>query len=73
MDAVIKNEHCLLGLGTLKYAVSQVWIDEFGWFFACWYKFWKAKSYFNNYWMGMVKNGEGLIDHGTFKLSASHK
>ena len=24
-------------------------------------------SYFNNYWMGMVKNGQDLIDHVTFK------
>ena len=33
----------------------------------------KAKSYFNNYWEGMVKNGHGLIDHGTLKSGVSHK
>ena len=37
-----------LGLGTLKFAVSQDWICKFGWFFAYWYKFMKAKNYFNN-------------------------
>ena len=35
-------------------------IDEINWFVACWYKFSKAKSCFNNYWMNMVKNGRGL-------------
>ena len=24
----------------------------------------KAKGYFDNYWMGMVKSGQGLIVHG---------
>ena len=46
---VIKNGRDLLGLGTLKSALSQEWTDELGWFFAGWYKFMKAKSYFNNY------------------------
>ena len=69
LDAGNKNGRSLLGIRTLKSAVSQVWIDEFGCYFACWYKFWKAKSHFNNYWMGMVKNGS----HGTFKIGASHK
>ena len=57
---VTKNERGLLGLRTLKSAVSQEWIDELGWFLACWYKFMKAKSYFNNYWVSVVKNGRGL-------------
>ena len=43
------------------------------WFSACWYKFRKAKSYFNNYWVGMVKNGWGLTDHGTPRSGLSHK
>ena len=43
------------------------------WFFTCWYKFRKPKSYFNNHWVGMVKNGQGLIDHGTLKSGVSHK
>ena len=35
-------------------------IDEINWFVACWCKFSKAKSCFNNCWMNMVKNGRGL-------------
>ena len=45
-----KNGHGLLGLATLKSAVSQEWVNELDWFFAYWYKFMKAKSYFNNFW-----------------------
>ena len=70
---VMKNGCGLLGLGTLKSAVSQEWTDELGWFFACWYKFMKAKSYFNNYWVGVVKNEQGLKDRGTLKPGTSHK
>ena len=33
----------------------------------------KTKSYFNKYWVDMVKNGRGLIDHGTLKWGVSHK
>ena len=33
----------------------------------------KGKSCFNNYWVGMVKNKWGLIDHETLKSSLSHK
>ena len=45
---LIKNGHGLLGLGTLK-SVSQEWIDQLGWYFACWYKFMEGKSYFKGY------------------------
>ena len=62
-----------LGLGTLKSAVLQELIDEMSWFFPCWYKFRKAKSYFNNYWLNMVKNWPGFRDHGSLKLDVSHK
>ena len=44
-----------------------------GLIFANWYKFMKAKSYFNNYWVGVVKNGRGLKDCGTLKPGVSHK
>ena len=33
----------------------------------------KAKSYFNNYWVGMVKNGPVLKGRGTLKPGISHK
>ena len=70
---VVINGRGLLGLWTLKSAVSQEWIDELGWFFACWYKFMKAKSYFNNYWMGVVKNGQSVKDRRILKPGISHK
>ena len=46
------------------------WLNEP--IFAYWYKFKKAKSCLNNYWVDMVKNGQDLIYHGTLK-SESHK
>ena len=49
------------------------WIDEMSWLFACWYKFRKAKCHFNNYWVGMLKNGWNLLDHKTQKSGVSHK
>ena len=73
MDGGVKDGRDLLHFGTLKFAVSQEWIDEIILFFASWYKFRKVKSYFNTYWEGMVKNGQDLIDHGTIELGISHK
>ena len=57
----------------LKFAVLEEWIGEMSWIYACWHKFMKAKSYFNNYWVGMVINGWGLSDHGTLKSFVSYK
>ena len=37
------------GHGTLKLTVSQKWTDEINWFFACWYKFSKTKSWFDDF------------------------
>ena len=31
------------------------------------------KSYFNNDWVGVAKNGRGLKDRGTLKPGISHK
>ena len=31
------------------------------WFFACWYKFRKTKSWFNDFWVGLVKDGRGPL------------
>ena len=70
---VVKSGHGLLGHEALKSALSQKWIDEMSWFFAGWYKFGTAKSYFNNYWVGIIKNGWGLLNHGTLKSGVSHK
>ena len=55
------------GHGILKLNVSQKWTDRINWFFACWYKFRKAESWFNNSWVGMVKNNHDLLVHETRK------
>ena len=70
---VIKNGCGLFVPVTLKSAVCQEWTDEMRWFFACWYKFRIFTSYFDNYWVGIVKNGWDLIDHSPFKSGVSHK
>ena len=59
------------GHGTLKSLVSQAWIDELSCFFACWYKFMKAVSYCNKYWVGKVKSGQGLLGHRALKSGVS--
>ena len=64
---IVKSGRVLFGLGTLKSTLSHEWIDEMSWFFASWYKLRKAKGYFNDYWVDMVKN------HGTLQSSLSHK
>ena len=55
------------GHGTLKLAVSQEWIDAMNWFLACWWKFKEVKSYSNDFWVGLVKNGHGHLVHETLK------
>ena len=42
-------------------------------FFTCWYKSRKVKCYFNDYWVGMLKNEQDLLDPGTVKSGVSHK
>ena len=49
------------GHRALKLTLSQKWTDEINWFFACWYKFRKAKSWFNDFWMGLLKKGQGPL------------
>ena len=68
---MVKNWCSILGHGTLQYA--QRWIDEIGWFCACWYRFRKAKGYFNKYWVGMVKSERDVLDHGTLRSGVLHK
>ena len=46
---MVNNGHGL-GHGALKFPVTQEWIDELSWFFACWCE----KGYFN-YLVGMCK------------------
>ena len=40
-------------------------MDESSWFFACQYILRKAKSFFNSYWVGMVRYGCDLWGHRT--------
>ena len=63
----------LFDLETQKSALSQEWIDEMSWFFGYWYKFTKVNSYFDIYWVGIVKNGWGLIDRRILESGVSHK
>ena len=51
----------------LKLTLSQEWIDGVNWFFAWWCKFRKAKSYFNTFSVGMVKNGHVRVIHETLR------
>ena len=36
--------------------------------FACWYKFRKTESYFNNFWLGAFKTGRGLLGNETLRM-----
>ena len=47
----------------LKFTVSQEGSNGINWFFACWCKFRKAKSYCNK----SGQNGHGYLAHGTIK------
>ena len=49
----------------LKLTLSQEWIDEMNWFFACCANSGKLKSNFNNFWVDVVKNGHGHLVHET--------
>ena len=56
------------GLRSLTLTVSQEWADGMNWFFACWWKFRKAKSNFNDVWVDVVKIGLGHLVHETLKV-----
>ena len=61
------------GLRTLKLAVSQKGINGINLILVCWQKFWKAKSYFNNFWILVIKNGCGLLGLGALKSAVSQE
>ena len=67
-----KNGHDQSGCKALKLTVSQEWIDGMSWYFACWWKFRKAKSCFNDFWVGIVRNGHDHLVQETLK-SAVYK
>ena len=70
---VVKNKCDHLGPGTLKLAASQEGIHGVNWFFAWRYKFRKAKSFYDNYWVGVVGNGRGFLSHGNLKSAVSQE
>ena len=41
--------------------------------FSCWCKFRKAKSYFNEFWVGVIKNGLGHLVCETLKYAVYFK
>ena len=54
-----------------KMTISQKWTNGINWFFVCWYKLEKAESWFNDFWVGMVKNNHDLLVHEILKSDAS--
>ena len=44
-------------LYNLLYLKNEQWNN---WFFGCWYRFAKTKSWSKIFWVGIVKNGHGL-------------
>ena len=53
--------------GLQKLAVCQRKLNEINGFLVCWYKFMKAKRYFNNFLVVVIKNGCGLLGLRTLK------
>ena len=47
------------------------WLSLACWYFACWYKLRKVKSWFNDFWVGLFKDGRGLLVHE--KCAVSYK
>ena len=64
---MIKNGFGHSGHGALKLIVFQEWTDGMNWFFACWCKFRKAKSNFNDFWVCVVIVRRSHLVHATLK------
>ena len=62
-----------MGHETLKLTESQKLTVGINFFFACWYKFRKAESWFNDFCVGGVKNVHGLLAHDTLKFTLSQE
>ena len=66
---MVKYGCVLLGHGTSQSAVSQEWMNELSWFFACLYMVsGKLKVTLG---IHMVKNGCDLLSPGTLKFASS--
>ena len=64
-----KNVCYQSGHRTLKLTVSQEQTDGMNWFFTCWCKFRKAKSDFNDFWVGHGQKLLGPFSSGDPTLS----
>ena len=64
---ILENGCSQSGEGTLKLTVSQKCTDRINWFIGWWYKFREAKSWFNDFWVGMVKNNHVFLVHEILK------
>ena len=53
---MIKNGCDKSGDGTLKLTVPEEWTDGINWFFACWYKFSKTRSWSKKFLGGQGQN-----------------
>ena len=73
VDWKILGWECHSGLRTLKLAVSQEVVNCINWFLVCWYKFRKAKSFFNNFWEVVFKIRCGIFSLGTLNSAVSQE
>ena len=67
----VRNWSGQSGLGTLKLAVSQEWIDGINWFFACQFKLSNFKSFCDDFGVGVVKNEHGYLLNETLESAVS--
>ena len=58
---MVKNGCCQSDQGTLKLTLFQEGTDGIDCSFACWYKFRKAESCFNDFWVDIVKKMHDLL------------
>ena len=65
---MVKNGCGQSGHGNLKLTVPQKWTNGINWFFSSWYKFRRAKSWFNDFGVDAVKNGHGLLILETLRM-----
>ena len=59
------------GYRVFKSTVALQEFDEKGWFFWCWYRFMKSRSWLKNIEVGVAKNGCGHSVFRTLKLAVS--
>ena len=73
MVCMVKNGCSYSGLRTLKLALYPETISGINWFLLYWYKFRKAETVFNNFWLVVVKNRCILLGLWTLKSAVSQE